>query len=92
MAEDWKKTMTFWKPKGNNSCIAKEIITKLNVHYSIVTYTQNEIHEIWCIAYMYRGYIDPTDHWPVFFWLADCLWDLANCFESTDHLLTIGRS
>ena len=53
--------MTFWKPKGNNSYIAQVIMTKLHVHYSMVTYAQYEIHEIWSIAYLKRGYIDPTD-------------------------------
>ena len=56
-----EKILTFWKPKGNNSYIAQEIMTKLHVHYSIVTYTQNKIHEIWFIAYLNCGYIDPTD-------------------------------
>ena len=36
-------------------------MTKLHVQYSIVTYTQNKFHEIWSIAYLNRGYIDPTD-------------------------------
>ena len=35
-------------------------MTKFHVHYSIVTYTQDTIHEIWSIAYLIRGYIDPT--------------------------------
>ena len=34
-------------------------MTKLHVHYSIVTYTQNKIREIRSIAYLNRGYIDP---------------------------------
>ena len=35
-------------------------MTKLHVHYSIVTYTKNKIREIRSIAYLNRGYIDPT--------------------------------
>ena len=35
-------------------------MTKLHVHYSIVIYTQNKIHEICLIAYLNHGYIDPT--------------------------------
>ena len=31
------------------------------MHYSIVTYIQNKIHEIWSIAYLNCGNIDPTD-------------------------------
>ena len=36
-------------------------MTKLHVHYSIVTYTLIKIHEVLSIAYINRGYIDPTD-------------------------------
>ena len=55
------KTLTFWKPKANNSFVAQEIMTKLHVHYSIITYiTQNKIHGIWSIDYLNHGYIDPT--------------------------------
>ena len=65
LANQWlrtgKKPMTFWKTKGNNSNIAQEIMTKLHVHFCIVTYTQNEIHIIWSIAYLIHGSIDPTD-------------------------------
>ena len=39
--------MAFWKPKDNNSYIAQENMTKLCVHYRIVTYAENKIHEIW---------------------------------------------
>ena len=35
-------------------------MTKLHVHYSIVTYTQNNIREFWSFAYLNSGYIDPT--------------------------------
>ena len=59
MAEE--KSLTFWKPKDNNSYLAQEIITKLHVYYSMVTYTKNKIHEIWSITSLNRGYIDPTD-------------------------------
>ena len=78
--------LTFWKPKGNTSYIAQEIMTKLHVHYSIVTFTQNKIHEIWSIAYLNRGHIDHTDslrnvsdaNWPmVDRQSADFVWDFA---------------
>ena len=36
-------------------------MTQLYVHYSIVTYTQNKIHEIWSIAHLNCGYIDNND-------------------------------
>ena len=36
-------------------------MTKLHVHYSIDTYTQNKIYKIWSTAYINRGYIDPTE-------------------------------
>ena len=36
-------------------------MTKLHVHYSIFTYTQNKINEIWSIAYLNSEYIDHTD-------------------------------
>ena len=36
-------------------------MTKFHAHYSIVTYTQNKIHEIRSFAYLNRGYIDPND-------------------------------
>ena len=60
MAEDWK---THWHLERQRAVthIAQEIKTKLHVHYSIVTYTQNKIHENWSIAYLNRGYIDHTD-------------------------------
>ena len=56
MAEDWKQTLTFWKPKGNNSYIAKDIMTNF-----ICIIVSSHIHEIWSIAYLNRNYIDPTD-------------------------------
>ena len=56
-----EKPFAFRKPKGNNSYIAQEIMTKLHVHYSIVTYNHNNIHEIWSIANLNRGNIDPTN-------------------------------
>ena len=61
-------------------------MTKLHVNYSIVTYTQNKIHEIWSFAYLNRSYIDPTDSRPtvsdanrpiVDRQLADFLYDLS---------------
>ena len=44
--------------------IGQEITTKRHVHYSIVIYTQNEIHEIRSIANFNCGYIDPADSRP----------------------------
>ena len=60
MAKD-RKTNGILKAKVQNSYIAQEITTKLHVHYTIFTCTQNKIHEIWSIAYLNLGYIDPTD-------------------------------
>ena len=51
MADD-RKTHWFWMPKGNNSSIAQEILTKLHVHNHImVIYTPYKFHEIQSIAY-----------------------------------------
>ena len=36
-------------------------MTKIHVHYSMVIYTQNKIHEVRSIANLNRSYIDPTD-------------------------------
>ena len=100
-------------------------MTKLHVFNSIVTYTQNKMHEKWSIAYL-NNHTDSlrivSDASPptvdreladfvcdfscllgsaggkqiindqFFFRSADCLWDLASGLESTDRLLTFGRS
>ena len=63
-------------------------MTKLHVYYSIVTYTQNKIHEKWSIAYLNSGYIDHTDSLRI---VSDANPPTVD-LESTDHLLTIGRS
>ena len=73
MAEDWKKPLTFWKPKDNISYIAKDIMTKLYVHYSIVTYPWNLIN---CL-------LKPRLHW-FHRQSADCQW----C-ESADSRLIL---
>ena len=50
--------------KGQYLIYCQEIMTELHMHYSMVKYTQNKIYEIWSIASLNRGYIDPTDcHW-----------------------------
>ena len=64
LANQWLRTwksLTFWKPKDNNSYTAQIIMTKLHVHNSMVTYTQNKIHEIWSIANLNSSYIDLID-------------------------------
>ena len=71
--------LTFWKPKGNNSYVAKEIMTKLHVHYSIVTYTQNKI--LWN---MINCSLKPRLHWS-HRQSAECQW----C-ESADGWPTVG--
>ena len=61
---DWPGSTKARPYLDNSSYIALKIMTKLHVHYTIVTYTQIKIHETWPIAYLNRGYIDPTESRP----------------------------
>ena len=53
MAEDRKKSLTFWQIKGNNSAITDDTPKNLHVHnHTIVIYIRYKFHDILSIGYL----------------------------------------